>query len=390
MTNLLIKLFIKDNDSNNAAARAGYGTLSGVMGIILNLVLFSAKLTAGILSSSISVTADAFNNLSDAGGSVVTYLGFRLARRPADAEHPFGHGRYEYVAGLGISVVILLVGFELFKSSIDKIINPEDVSTLSTMSIIILIASVLIKLWMFFFNRKLAKIANSATIKAASLDSLTDAAATTIVLVGLVVSKLVSFNIDGYLGVLVALFIFYAGINAMKESISPLLGKAPDAQLVAEIEKTVLEDENVVGIHDLIVHDYGPGRCMISLHAEVPCDSDMLVIHDAIDMIEKELCTKFNCSATIHMDPIAVNDEFTNGLKALVIDKIKEIDNSLSIHDFRVVPGETHTNLIFDVTVPHRFAMTDSQVSLEVKAKVQEINENYFAVVTIDKPFVES
>lgn len=390
MTNLLVKLFIKNSENiRDVNVREKYGVLSGGVGIILNLLLFASKLTAGILSSSISVIADAFNNLSDAGGSVVTYLGFKLAKRPADDEHPFGHGRYEYVAGLGISVAILLVGAELFKSSVEKIIFPEGDSTLKTVSVCILIASVAIKLWMFFFNRKLAKKVDSQTIKAASMDSLTDTVATTIVIIGLFISKVFNFNIDGYMGVLVALFILYTGINTMKDSISPLLGKAPDPEFVKEIEQTVLSDENVVGIHDLIIHDYGPGRCIISLHAEVPCDSDILKIHDAIDLIEQTLRTKYKCTATIHMDPIAVHDEFTNSLKKQVEEKLNEISPRLSLHDFRIVRGETHINLIFDVTVPHRFEMSDTQVSLEVKAKVQEINEKYFAVVTVEKPFTE-
>lgn len=390
MIKLLTKLFVKNSeDVKNPDVRASYGNMSGIIGIFLNLCLFTAKLIAGIMSASISVTADAFNNLSDAGSSVVTFLGFKLANRPADKEHPFGHGRYEYVAGLGISVVILLVGIELIKSSVEKIFNPEAASNITLVSICILIASVCVKLWMFFFNRILSKKISSATLKATALDSLTDCIATSIVLIGLVISQYTGLNIDGYLGIAVAIFILFTGVNTFRDSLSPLLGKAPDPEFVNSIKETVLSDEMIVGIHDLIVHDYGPGRCIISLHAEVPCDEDILKAHDAIDLVEKTLERRFNCMATIHMDPIASNDEYTMQLKKQIQEKIKSIDAGFSIHDFRIVQGDTHTNVIFDMTIPHKCKVSNDEIYVSAKEKIREINPKLIPVIQIEKSFTE-
>ena len=375
MIKLLTKMFVKNSDDvKNPEIRTAYGNMSGIVGIFLNLCLFAAKLVAGILSSSISVTADAFNNLSDAGSSVVTFLGFKLASKPADKEHPFGHGRYEYVAGLGISVFILLVGFELIKSSFNKIINPEAQTSITLISIVILIASVCVKLWMFFFNKVLSKKINSAALNATATDSLTDCIATTIVLLGLVISNYFNIIIDGYLGVAVSIFIFIAGVKTFRDSLSPLLGNPPEQEFVDEIKQTVLSYEIVAGIHDMIVHDYGPGRCIISLHAEVPCDEDILKAHDAIDLIEKELGNKFNCMATIHMDPIAIDDEYTLDLKVKVADKMCEINPEFSIHDFRIVHGQTHTNVIFDLVIPHSCKADRSELQKTAHAKISAID----------------
>lgn len=388
LTNLLIKLFVKDSgDLNNPDVRSRCGNMSGTVGIFLNICLFTAKLAAGIFSASVSVIADAFNNLSDAGSSVVTFLGFKLASRPADKEHPFGHGRYEYVAGLGISVVILLMGIELIKSSFEKILNPSDQTQITLFSVCILIASVAVKLWMFFFNKKLSKLIKSSALKATSLDSLTDCIATTVVLVGLAISYFTGLNIDGYLGVAVALFIIFTGIHTFKDSLSPLLGSPPDAEFVDGIKQTVLNDEMIVGIHDLIVHDYGPGRRIISLHAEVPCEVDILKAHDAIDLVEKTLERKYNCLATIHMDPIASNDSYTNNLKLEVSERLAQIDDRFSLHDFRVVRGETHTNVLFDLAVPFKYKLSDAQIKALVKTKIQEINPKLIPVIHIEKSF---
>lgn len=388
MTKLLIKLFIKNSDDlSNPDVRSQYGNMSGAVGIFLNLCLFTAKLVAGIFSSSVSVVADAFNNLSDAGSSVVTFLGFKLASRPADKEHPFGHGRYEYVAGLGISVAILLVGIELIKTSFEKILNPEATMQITFGSACILIASVIIKLWMFFFNKYIAKKINSSALKATSLDSLTDCAATTIVLAGLAFSHFTGVRIDGWLGLAVALFIIFTGISTFRDSLSPLLGRSPDAEFVDSIKETVLSDEMVVGIHDLIVHDYGPGRIIISLHAEVPCDQDILKAHDAIDLVEKTLERKYNCLATIHMDPVALNDSYTNELKMEIMEKLTEIDETLSIHDFRVIKGDTHTNVLFDLVVPYKFKFDNNQMKELVKEKIREIDPKLIPVMHIEKDF---
>lgn len=387
---LLTRIFVKNSDDvKNPDVRSAYGNMSGIVGIFLNLCLFAAKLTTGVFSSSISVIADAFNNLSDAGSSVVTFLGFKLANRPADKEHPFGHGRYEYVAGLGISVVILLVGIELLKSSAEKIFNPEASTEITLMSVCILIASVLVKLWMFYFNKILSKKINSSALKATSLDSLTDCIATTIVLVGLMISKYSGLVIDGYLGVAVAIFILFAGVNTFRDSLSPLLGTPPDEDFVDEIRETVMQAEMIVGIHDLIVHDYGPGRCIISLHAEIPCNEDILKAHDSIDLVEKTLERKFNCLATIHMDPIATDNYFTLSLKRRVTDSIVEINPQFSIHDFRVVHGETHTNLIFDLVIPHGLKTPNEQIRNLVKEKIQNIDPKLIPVMHIEKSYIE-
>ena len=392
MTNMLIKLFIRDYQKiDNPAVRARYGTLSGGTGIVLNLILFSIKLISGLTTASISIVADAFNNLSDAGSSLVTFLGFKLAQRPADDEHPFGHGRYEYVAGLAISIVIFLVGVELAKSSFDKILNPAQGTEFNLLTLFILLAAIGIKLWMFFFNKKLSKITESATMNATAMDSISDVVATSIVLVGLGVSYLIpGLYIDGYLGLIVAAFILYTGVTTVRDSLSPLLGKAPDPDFVRQIRDTVLADPNIVGIHDLIIHDYGPGRCIISLHAEVPCDADILKMHDAIDVVELKLKQRFHCTATIHMDPIAVHDEFTAQLRTQVEKLTKQVGEELTIHDFRVVRGDTHTNLIFDVAVPHRYPKTETQIANEIKQKIHEYDDTYFAVVQAEKLFLDT
>lgn len=386
---LLTRLFVKNaDDVKNPEVRTAYGNMSGIVGIVLNLLLFTAKLTAGIISASISVVADAFNNLSDAGSSVVTFLGFKLANRPADREHPFGHGRYEYVAGLGISIVIFYVGIELLKSSISKILNPEAVTQISLFSIIILIASVCIKLWMFWFNKILSKKINSATLKATAMDSLTDSIATTIVSVGLLISELTNLNIDGYLGCAVAVFIIVTGVNTFRDSVSPLLGNPPESDFVDEIKETVLQDEMVVGIHDLIVHDYGPGRCIISLHAEIPSNEDFLNAHDNIDLLEKTLERKFNCMATIHMDPIAVDDEYTLSLKYRIEDVLCTINREFSIHDFRIVQGETHTNVIFDLVIPYNLKIKNEEIRILSKEKIQSIDPKLIPIIHIEKSFI--
>lgn len=390
MTKLLTKLFVKNsNEIDNPDVRAGYGNMSGAVGIFLNLCLFGAKLIAGIFSASVSVIADAFNNLSDAGSSVVTFLGFKLAGRPADKEHPFGHGRYEYVAGLGISVVILLMGLELIKSSAEKIVKPESDTEINVLSLCILVISVAVKLWMFFFNKSLYKKINSSALRATALDSLTDCIATTVVIMGLGISYYTEINIDGWLGIAVAIFIIFTGISTFRESLSPLLGNAPDAEFVDGIRETVLNDEMVVGIHDLIVHDYGPGRRIISLHAEVPCDQDIIKAHDAIDLVEKTLERKYNCLATIHMDPIALNDRYVNELKYNIAEKVAEVDENLSIHDFRVVKGETHTNVVFDLVVPYKFRFNNNIVRELVSQKVNELDPTLIPVMHIEKSFTD-
>lgn len=387
MIDFLVRTFVRDSErTNDPAVRGRYGVLAGGMGIFLNLCLFAAKFLAGVLTASIAVTADAFNNLSDAGSSVVTLVGFKMAEMPADKEHPFGHGRLEYLSGLAISVAILVVGLELGRNSVVKILHPAMVQ-FGLLPMAILLVSVLVKLWMAYFNRKLGRRIGSAAMMATSADSLTDAVATTAVLIGMIIGHLFGLQIDGYIGVLVALFILYSGFTTARDSLSPLLGQAPDKEFVHSIGETVLAHREVVGIHDLIVHDYGPGRCIISLHAEVPSNRDILEMHDLIDRIEMELREKFQCDVTIHMDPIVMDDEEIRILRGRVVELVKDIDPALTIHDFRMVVGPTHTNLIFDILTPYRFRLTDAELAEAVREGVKKLDERYFAVVQVDKAY---
>ena len=390
MLDFILSKFIKNyDDTKNPQVRTACGNFSGVLGIILNLILFGAKLLSGILTASISVTADAFNNLSDAGSSVVTFLGFKLASRPADEEHPYGHGRYEYVAGLGISCAIVLVGAELLKSSIEKIITPEDGTAITLLSICILIGSICVKLWMFFFNRAMSKKISSSTLKATAMDSLTDCIATSVVLIGLGISAVTGVNIDGWLGCAVAGFILYTGISTFKESLSPLLGNTPDPEFVDEIRETVLSTELIAGIHDLIVHDYGPGRCIISFHAEVPYDVDIMKAHDVIDRLEQKIQKEHNCIVTIHMDPIAVSDEYTIELKEKITESLADIDSALSLHDFRIVKGEEQQRVLFDLVVPPECKLKEEEALGAVKKKIAQIDTKLSPMIHIDKICLE-
>lgn len=388
MIEFLARLFIRDRDSlAPSAMRQAYGQLCGAVGIVLNLLLFAVKLFAGTVSGSIAITADAFNNLSDAGSSVVTLLGFRLAGRKPDPEHPFGHGRMEYISGLVVAGLILLMGVELGKSSLDKILHPEDIVS-SPLVLGILVLSVAVKLYMFCYNRAVGKKIRSAAMTATATDSLSDAVSTTAVLIATLVSRLTGLNIDGWVGMLVALFILFSAYKAAKETLSPLLGQTPEPEFVERIQQIVLSHPEVQNVHDLIVHDYGPGRVMISLHAEVPADGDLLQLHDVIDNIEHELQKELGCVAVIHMDPIVTHDEHTTRLRMAVAEQVQTIDPRLSIHDFRIVPGPSHTNLIFDVVVPYDVKIPHEEVRRRVGELVRGLDENYFAVVQIDNSYV--
>ncbi len=384
MTALLIKLFIKDGDVRDAEVRRKYGYLGSFTGIALNILLFIGKIIAGVIAGAVSVIADAFNNLSDAGSSILTLVGFKFAGRPADKEHPFGHGRMEYVTGLIISFIILLMGFELAKSSVSKIISPEDI-TFSPLAIGILVASVFVKLWMSLFNRKLGNAINSTALRATATDSLTDSIATAAVILSICISHFAGINLDGYTGALVSLFIIYSGINTFKDSLTPLLGSRPDKEFVQEIYERVMSYPNIVGVHDLIIHDYGVGNVIVSLHAEVPCDMDFMEAHELIDIIEDDLKAQYSCLATLHMDPVAAHDEETQNLKAMVMKVVTELDNSLTIHDFRMTKGNTHVNLLFDVVVPYGFKYSDDETIEIIREKIHAIDEKYFAVIVVDK-----
>lgn len=389
MITILSKLFIPNSqDYQDAKVRNAYGTLCGAVGIFLNICLFALKFLAGIISHSIAITADAFNNLSDAGSSVVTLLGFKLSEAEPDPEHPFGHGRIEYISGLIVSGIIILMGFELLKDSVDKIVHPQDIS-FSVLVLVILLISIGVKLYMAFYNRSLAAKIDSAAMKATGTDSLSDVLATSIVLISMVVAHLTGFHIDGVCGVIVACIILMAGFSAGKETMSPLLGQPPEKEFVEEIEKIVLEQDGIVGIHDLVVHDYGPGRVMISLHAEVPAKVDVLASHDIIDVTEQILKNQLKCDAVIHMDPIEVDNEDVKKFRKQVKEIVEQWNGEAGIHDFRVVFGTTHTNLIFDVVLPFSVKESHETVREELQQLVWEkIGKEYMIVINIDRSYV--
>lgn len=388
MTELFVRCFIKDNENiKDAKVRQAYGRLSGMVGIICNLILFAFKMLAGMMTGAVSIMADAFNNLSDAASSVVTLIGFHMAGKPADLDHPFGHGRIEYLSGLFISAAILMTGVELLKTSVDKILNPTELS-FSVVSVVILMASILMKLWMSRFNFTLGNKIHSEAMKATATDSLSDCISTSAVLLGVFVSMFTGKNIDGIIGTLVALFVCFAGFNAAKETIQPLLGQAPDPELVENIRKRVMQEDMILGIHDLIIHDYGPGRRMLSLHAEISYKEDIMEAHDLIDNIERDLCQEFQCTATIHMDPVVTDDEELNTMHKKVADMVATLDASWKIHDFRMVRGSTHTNLIFDLVVPAESLKDKADIERKVKDLIHIMDAHYYAVVTVEQSYV--
>jgi cation diffusion facilitator family transporter len=388
MITFLASLFIKDSKNyKEPSVRQAYGVLSGAVGIGLNILLFFGKWLAGTISGSIAIIADAFNNLSDAGSSIITLIGFRLSGQEPDPEHPFGHGRMEYISGLLVSVAILVMGFELIGSSIGKLRSPEPIES-SVLVFGILIASILVKLYMFFYNHSLSKKIESAAMKATSVDSLSDTVATTLVLIATLISKYTGLLLDGWFGILVGLFILYTGGSTLKETIDLLLGQPPKQEFIDEVKEIVLGHSMVHGVHDLIVHDYGPGRVMISLHAEVDVNGDIQDIHEQIDHIEHELQEKLHCSATIHMDPIVTDDKEVLAMKAKVEEMVHFLDESFSMHDFRMVRGSTRTNLIFDVEVPRKTSYTDNEIVNWLKERIHELpGSKYFAVIQIDHEY---
>ena len=388
MITFLASLFIKDSKNyKEPSVRQAYGVLSGAVGIGLNILLFFGKWLAGTISGSIAIIADAFNNLSDAGSSIITLIGFRLSGQEPDPEHPFGHGRMEYISGLLVSVAILVMGFELIGSSIGKLRSPEPIES-SALVFGILIASILVKLYMFFYNHSLSKKIESAAMKATSVDSLSDTVATTLVLIATLISKYTGLLLDGWFGILVGLFILYTGGSTLKETIDLLLGQPPKQEFIDEVKEIVLGHSMVHGVHDLIVHDYGPGRVMISLHAEVDVNGAIQDIHEQIDHIEHELQEKLHCSATIHMDPIVTDDKEVLAMKAKVEEMVHFLDESFSMHDFRMVKGSTRTNLIFDVEVPRKTSYTDNEIVNWLKERIHELpGSKYFAVIQIDHEY---
>jgi len=388
MIKLLARWFIKDRENiEDSTVRRAYGQLCGLVGIGLNVLLFAGKFFAGTLSGSIAITADAFNNLSDAGSSVVTLLGFRLAGRKPDPEHPFGHGRMEYISGLVVSALILLMGVELAKSSWTKIRQPEPVE-FSMIAVAILLCSILVKVYMFVYNRSIGKKIHSAAMVATGIDSLSDTISTAAVLLAMLVGHWTNLMIDGWVGMLVALFILYSACRAAMETLNPLLGQPPEREFVEKIEQLVLSYEEVRGIHDMVVHDYGPGRVMVSLHVEVSANGNILESHDKIVGIESELRAVLDCEAVIHMDPIVTDDALTNEMRQKIAELVVQVDEKITIHDFRMVVGPTHTNVIFDAVLPFGNKKSNYQIEQEICALVRQMKGNFFAVVQVENSYV--
>ncbi len=388
MTNLLIHTFIgKNKDVNDTKVRGKFASLAGITGIIMNVLLFVGKLILGILAGSVAIIADAFNNISDAGSSIVTLIGFRLAGKPVDKEHPLGHGRFEYICGFIVDMLILLVGFELFKSSIEKIISPS-LPEAGIATFCLLGAAILVKIWLFFFYNKIGKTINSSSIKASAFDSLCDCIATTLVLVSSIIAKIWGIGIDGYAGILVAIFILFTGVKAAKETIDLLLGSPPDPDFVECIYNSHKDYENVVGIHDVMVHDYGPGRQIVSFHAEVPSDADINLAHEEVDKMERDLHKKYGCIVTIHLDPIVMNDPLVNELREIAVNAVKEVDQSYSLHDFRMTIGENTFNVIFDLLIPVDSTLTKEEAEKQVVEKIRAQKPNCFCVIRVEHPYV--
>ena len=386
LSDALCRRFIKDSANvDDPKVRLAYGRLAGIVGIVCNLLLCGFKLLAGILAGSLAMIADAFNNLSDAGSSIVTLIGFKLAGAPADDDHPFGHGRMEYLSAMGVAVLIIIAGVELATSAIDKIFHPAP-AEFQWISTVILAVSIGVKLWMAAFNRRISKQIRSDALCAAALDSRNDVICTGVVLVSSLLALWIPVSIDGYVGMAVALFVIWSGFTVIKDTVSPLLGQAPDPALVQSIQQTVLSYEGVVGIHDLIVHDYGPGRIIVSLHAEVPEDQPISKSHDVIDNIEMELQERFNILSCIHMDPVDTDNPETLRLKEVAIRLMNEVDECLTLHDFRVVAGDTHTNLLFDLVVPHGYA-DRQQAAARLRDAIHAYDDKLYAVIKVETSY---
>ena len=388
MTNFLINLFIKDKENvQDRNVREKYGMLSSITGVIVNILLSVFKLIIGVIASSMSIISDALNNISDAGSSIVTMLGFKMSQKKVDADHPWGHGRMEYISAFIVDILIILVGFELLQSSVDKIINPE-LPSISNVTIILLVVAIIVKLWLFVFYKKIAKTISSAAIKGNAYDSISDSISTFAVLISALVAKFMSISIDGYVSLLVSVFILITGFKALKEIIDILLGMKPDPEFVKEIEEFAVKYDTIEGIHDIMVHDYGPGRKIVSFHAEVPANSDICKAHDIIDQMEQDIFEEFGCITTIHMDPIVVDNEEINKMRKETEEIVKSINEKFSIHDFRMTDGGERINLIFDLVIP-----TDEKVNVEetvtkIQNEIHNKNKKYYAVIKAEHSYV--
>lgn len=388
MSELILKLFIKDyNDTKNPVIREKYGILSGITGIILNLLLCVGKFVVGALSNSIAVTADAFNNLSDAGSSIVTLFGFKLSNKKPDKDHPFGHGRYEYISALVVAFIVLMMGFELVKSAFDKIRNPEAVS-LSIPTLIVLILSVLGKIWLAYFNKNLGKRIDSPALKAVVTDSLGDTIATLASLISILISHFTDINVDGYIGIIVALFVLYAGYGILKDTISPLLGEPPEKEVVDRLIEYINSYDEVKGLHDLVIHNYGANSIFATVHVEVPVSADIVQTHDTIDCIENEVLKQFGIHLVIHLDPLVYDNDKVNQLREMMNEIVTSVDGRLKLHDFRIVDGPTHTNMIFDLVVPHDFKYSSSEITGIIKEKVAQRDPSYHVVMLVETDYI--
>lgn len=387
MTNFLIKVFVKDKNVKDPKVRTKYGTLSSLTGIVVNFILSITKVVIGIISNSMSIISDGLNNITDAGSSVITMIGFKMSQKKVDDDHPWGHGRMEYIAAFIVDMLIVLVGIELFKSSIDKIINPV-MPDISTITITILVIAIIAKLWLFFFYNKIAKTINSEAIKGNAYDSISDVISTFVVLLSAIVAKFANVSIDGYVSILVSIFILYTGFKALKETVDILLGSKPDPELVKGIEEFTKKYDMIVGIHDMMIHDYGPGRKIVSFHAEVPANSDICMAHDIIDQMEQDIYDEFNCITTIHMDPIEVDDEEINKMREITEKIVKEINENYSIHDFRMTNGGGRINLIFDLVIPRGEKVDSDKLKAQVQQKIHSENPKYYAVPKVECSYV--
>jgi len=384
LINLLIKKFVRNyEDIKNPIVRESYGKFSSILGIICNVLLCTSKILVGLIFNSVSITADGINNLSDAGSSVITLIGFKLASKPADKDHPFGHARIEYIAGLIVSFIILLLGVELIKTSFAKIISPEPLD-FSIIMVVVLILSILVKLFMYFANINLSKRITSATIKATAKDSLNDVIATSAVLASVIISKLTNLQLDGYIGMLVAVFIIFSGIEILKEILNPLLGEPPSKDLVNTVVKKIMSYDGVINIHDLVIHNYGANKYFATVHVEVSYKEDILESHDMIDNIERDFLSDMGINLVVHLDPVVTDDEETNNIKKEVLAIIKNLGNDYSMHDFRIVKGSTHTNIIFDVVAPTECKIQSKELIYNISKEIKKLNETYYPIIVID------
>lgn len=387
MTKLIIHTFVKNYENvKDRTVRSAYGKMAGWVGIFCNVLLFASKFLIGLLSGSVSISADAINNLSDASSNIISLLGFKMGSKPADQDHPYGHARYEYLSGLLVAVIILVIGVELLQTSFQKIRNPDPVE-FNWIFVGILVLSILVKLWMAVFNRSIGRIIDSETLLATAADSRNDVISTGAVLAAGIISQYTSLDLDGWMGIAVALFILYSGVGLVKDTLDPLLGKAPSPALVEMIRNKVMSYEGVLGTHDLMVHDYGPGRLFASVHVEMAAEEDVLKCHDIIDNIEKDFLEHENLNMVIHFDPIVTSDEVVGDLRKWLSRQVRQIDERMTIHDLRMVPGESHTNMIFDCVVPHEFTLTDSEVKQRLRELVAAEYPGYRCVITVDKSY---